>query len=88
MIVWILTKNRFAWSGRKEIHYIVPILSGALFGFSYVLNMLCLPIYNNDVYTARFGASVLASSTFMRFVISANFPLFTDQMISKLGFDW
>ena len=31
---------RLAWSGKKEIHYIVPILSGALFGFSYVLNMV------------------------------------------------
>jgi hypothetical protein len=34
--------DRFAWSGKKEIHYIVPTLSGALFGFSYVLNMVYL----------------------------------------------
>jgi hypothetical protein len=108
---------RLAWSGKKEIHYIVPILSGALFGFSYVLNMvcrpsfilthlhptpsfynscllslttpqLCLPIYNNDVYTIHYGASVLAASTFMRFTFSANFPLFTAQMIDRLGFAW
>jgi hypothetical protein len=32
--------SRLAWTGKKEIHYIVPILSGALFGFSYVLNMV------------------------------------------------
>jgi len=30
--------NRLAWSGRKEVHSIVPILSGALFGFSHILN--------------------------------------------------
>ncbi|KAN0104562.1 MFS general substrate transporter [Hyaloscypha variabilis] len=77
-----------AWTGKKEIHYIVPILSGALFGFSYVLNMLCLPIYNNDVYTIHYGASVLAASTFMRFVVSSSFPLFTVQMIDCLGFAW
>jgi len=49
---------------------------------------LCLPIYNNDVYTTHYGASVLAASTFMRFVVSANFPLFTAQMIDRLGFAW
>jgi hypothetical protein len=34
---------------------------------------LCLPIYNNDVYTTHYGASVLTGSTFMRFIFSANF---------------
>lgn len=108
-MIEILTCDRLAWTGRKEIHYIVPILSGALFGFSYILNMvslfsslcilsffvprltdlqLCLPIYNNDVYTTHYGASVLAASTFMRFIMSASFPLFTAQMIDRLGFAW
>lgn len=29
-----------AWTGRPDIHWIVPILSGGLFGFAYVLNMV------------------------------------------------
>ena len=49
---------------------------------------LCLPIYNNDVYTTQYGASVFAASTFMRFIISASFPLFTVQMIERLSFAW
>jgi hypothetical protein len=47
-----------------------------------------LPIYNNDVYTTHYGASVLAASTFMRFILSASFPLFTLQVVDRLGFAW
>ncbi|KAE8443226.1 hypothetical protein EG329_002094 [Mollisiaceae sp. DMI_Dod_QoI] len=77
-----------AWTGRLEVHWILPVLSGVLFGLAYVLNMLCLPIYNNDVYATHYGASVMAATTFMRFAISSSFPLFTVQMINNLGFAW
>lgn len=30
----------------------------------------------------------MAGTTFCRFVVSAAFPLFTKQMVEKLGFDW
>ena len=29
-----------AWTGRLEIHWIVPVLSGVLFGLAYVLSMV------------------------------------------------
>jgi hypothetical protein len=76
-----------AWSGKQGIHWAAPVASGVLFGFSYVLNMLSLPIYTNDIYPA-YSASVLAASTFTRFTVSACFPLFTYQMIDSLGFSW
>jgi len=79
---------RLAWSGREGVPAIVPLISGGIFGMAYVLNMLCLPIYNNDVYTTHYGASVLASSTFLRFIVAASFPLFTTPIINKLGFAW
>ncbi|KAG9242375.1 major facilitator superfamily domain-containing protein [Calycina marina] len=81
-ILWL------AWSGFYNINYWVPLLSGWLFGFSYVLNMMCLPLYTNDIYTVRYSASVLAGSTFIRFVVSASFPLFTVHMVNKLGIHW
>ncbi|CZR66736.1 related to TPO4-Proposed vacuolar polyamine transporter [Phialocephala subalpina] len=77
-----------AWTGKSSIHWIVPTLSGILFGFSYVVNVMCLPVYNNDVYGARFGASVLAASTFIRFLLSSSFLLFTNKMVDNLGFAW
>jgi len=78
----------FAWTARSSIHWIVPILSGVLFGLAYGINMLCLPVYNNDVYTTHYGASVLAATTFIRFMISSPFPLFTPRMVRNLGFPW
>jgi hypothetical protein len=80
--------TRLAWTGKKEIHWVVPTLSGVLFGIAYVLNVLCIPIYNNDVYSIKYGASVLAASTFVRFLISSSFLLFTDKMVVNLGFAW
>jgi hypothetical protein len=47
-----------------------------------------MPIYNNDIYGTHFGASVMAATTFMRFVVSACFLLFTSQMVHALGFAW
>jgi len=77
-----------AWSARRDIHWIAPILSGILFGLCYVLNMLTMAVYNNDVYTVHYGASVFAATTFIRFTISSCFPLFTEQMVRHLGFRW
>ncbi|PMD43051.1 MFS general substrate transporter [Hyaloscypha variabilis F] len=77
-----------AWSGRSSVHWIVPALSGVLFGLAYVLNILSISIYNNDVYAKHYGASVLAATTFLRFSISSSFPLFTPQMVHSLGFAW
>jgi hypothetical protein len=49
---------------------------------------MCIPIYNNEVYSTHYGASVLAATTFMRFMMSSSFPLFTVQMVHSLGFHW
>ncbi|TGO68880.1 hypothetical protein BOTNAR_0018g00010 [Botryotinia narcissicola] len=77
-----------AWTGRVDIPSIIPILSGGLFGFSFVLTMLCLPVYHSDFYTAHYSASMLAALTFMRFFVSACFPLITPTILDKLGFTW
>lgn len=41
---------RLAWTGRADIPSIIPILSGGLFGFSFVLTMVCrsTPCRNNQ----------------------------------------
>lgn len=74
-----------AFSGKKSINPFVPLSSGFLFGLAYVLNMLCMPIYNNDIYGSKYAASVLAATTSLRFTISAVFPLFTKSIIDRLG---
>ncbi|KAE9366457.1 MFS general substrate transporter [Stipitochalara longipes BDJ] len=53
-----------------------------LFGFAYVLNMLGISIYNNEVYGTHFGASQSAATNFMRFTVLSAFPLFTARMVA------
>ncbi|RDW69257.1 hypothetical protein BP6252_08277 [Coleophoma cylindrospora] len=77
-----------AWSGRPHIHWVAPVLSGVLFGLAYVINMMVIPAYNNEVYAAHYGPSVMAATTFLRFTVSSCFPLFTPQMVNKLGISW
>ena len=45
-------------------------------------------MYKNDVYGTHFGASALAADNILRYLFSAAVPLFTVQMIDKLGFAW
>ncbi|PQE14216.1 hypothetical protein CJF31_00006762 [Rutstroemia sp. NJR-2017a BVV2] len=77
-----------AWTGRPDIPAIVPTTSAGLFGFSFVLNMLCLPIYNSDIFHATYCASMLGALMFMRYCIGASFPLFTPTVLERLGFAW
>jgi hypothetical protein len=45
-------------------------------------------VYKNDVYGAGVGASALAADTIVRYLFSAATPLFTVQMMKRLGFGW
>jgi hypothetical protein len=45
-------------------------------------------VYKNDVYGTQYGASALAADNIVRYLFSFGIPLFTRQMINKLGFQW
>ncbi|RFU27649.1 hypothetical protein B7463_g8684, partial [Scytalidium lignicola] len=77
-----------AWTGRSSIHWAAPTMSGVLFGIAFIPCSVSLPLYKNEVYGASFGASAFAADTAVRFLLSATFPLFTEQMIRKLKFEW
>jgi hypothetical protein len=49
---------------------------------------LVYPLYKNEVYGAEFGASSFAVDVAMRYTFSSIFPLFTIQMVNRIGFDW
>ena len=52
------------------------------------ISKLSLPVYKNDVYGAEYGASSLAADNIIRYLFSFGIPLFTVQMIDRLGFLW
>lgn len=45
-------------------------------------------MYKNEVYGADWGASAMAISVAMRYLLSSPVPLFTIQLIDRIGFGW
>ncbi|KAJ6116138.1 MFS general substrate transporter [Penicillium sp. IBT 18751x] len=76
------------WTARPGIHWICPILSGVPYGLGFALSQLVYPLYKNEVYGAELGASALAVDIAMRYLFSSVFPLFTNQLVERIGFDW
>jgi multidrug resistance protein len=77
----------FAWTNYPSIHWIVCIVASAPFGFGMVLVFLSAVNYLIDSYTI-YAASVLAANSVLRSLFGAAFPLFTNQMYSRLGIHW
>ncbi|KAL2813018.1 major facilitator superfamily domain-containing protein [Aspergillus granulosus] len=77
-----------AWTARPTIHWIVPMLSGILFGLSHATIALSYNIYKNDIYGAEYGASAFAGEVMLRYLLSAATPLFWVQVMEALHINW
>lgn len=78
----------FGWSGyRRDIHWIVPTLSGLLTGFGLLAIFLQALNYLVDAYL-MFAASAIAANTFLRSLAGAGFPLFSQYMFKALKVNW
>lgn len=79
----------FAWTSPTEyhIHWIVPVLATALFGFSFYTLILMTYLYTEDAYM-MFSASALAGIGLMRNLAGGTFPLFGNQMFENEGYNW
>jgi hypothetical protein len=78
----------FAWTARPSIPWIVPVVAEGLFSFGNLLIFLSATLYLTDAYGAIYGASASSSNTFLRYLVSAAFPLFIVQMYQALGVGW
>ncbi|CAG7998346.1 unnamed protein product [Penicillium salamii] len=76
------------WTTRSAIHWACPLLAGIPYGLGFALSQLSYPLYKNEVYGAELGASALAVDVAMRYLFSSFFPLFTNNLIDSIGFDW
>lgn len=78
----------FGWTGyKKDIHWIVPTLSGLFTGFGLMSIFLQALNYLVDAYL-MFAASAIAGNTFLRSLCGASFPLFSRQMFEGMGIEW
>ncbi|KAF2095630.1 MFS general substrate transporter [Rhizodiscina lignyota] len=78
----------FAWTARKGVHWIVPILATVPFAWGNLCIFTCTALFLVDVYGPLNGASALAANGLARYGLSAVFPLFTVQMYNTLGIAW
>lgn len=76
------------WTSRESIHWIVPVLSGAPFGFGLVWVFFGVVLYYSLTFPPAYLASALAANNLLRYILASVFPLFTVQMYEKLHIDW
>jgi MFS transporter, DHA1 family, multidrug resistance protein len=78
----------FAWTARRDIHWICPIISQAVTILGSLLIYVSANLYMMDTYGPLYGASATGASSLSRYTLSAAFPLFALQMYSRLGVGW
>ena len=74
----------FAWTSRKEIHWISPVLATVPFAWGNICVFNSCGLYLVDVYGPLNGASALAANGLIRYAAGAVFPLFTVQSKSNV----
>jgi len=77
----------FAWTGNKEIHWIVPVLSGIPFGLGMTLLFISFVTYTADGFPTV-TASATAANYLLRALFSFAFPLFTPRLYGNLAPKW
>ncbi|KAG6036631.1 hypothetical protein E4U41_005600 [Claviceps citrina] len=78
----------FGWTGyTRDIHWVVPAISGIFTGFGLMSIFLQALNYLVDAYL-MFAASAIAGNALMRSLAGAAFPLFARQMFEGLGIQW
>ena len=78
----------FAWSARRDVHWISPVLAGIPFAWGNLAIFISAALYLIDVYGPLNGASAMAANGLARYTMGAVFPLFTFQMYETLGIAW
>ncbi|KAG2066879.1 multidrug resistance protein 4 [Suillus decipiens] len=74
----------YGWSAQAEVHFMMPIVGTAIFGFGLMTSFLPIQLYLVDTFT--YAASATAAATMFRSLLGFAFPLFGEQMFAALGY--
>jgi hypothetical protein len=77
----------FAWTIYPSVHWIVPEIAVALFGFGIILVFSGVFTFLVEAFPL-YAASALSANSFARSSFAGAFPLFGIQMYKRLGFHW
>ncbi|KAG2361223.1 multidrug resistance protein 4 [Suillus spraguei] len=76
----------YGWSAQAKVHFMIPIIGTAIFGFGIATACLAIQLYLVDTFT--YAASALAAASMFRSLLGFAFPLFGQQMFAALGYGW
>jgi predicted MFS family arabinose efflux permease len=74
----------YGWSAEAKIHWIMPMIGSGIFGFGLMTTFLPIQLYLVDAFS--FAASALSAASVFRSLLGFAFPLFGQQMYTKLGY--
>ncbi|ODQ79522.1 hypothetical protein BABINDRAFT_161913 [Babjeviella inositovora NRRL Y-12698] len=77
----------YGWSAEKHLHWIMPSIGTAIFGFGLVAVFQTIQNYLIDM-SPLFAASSIGAASLFRSCFGFGFPLFANQMYAKLGYGW
>ncbi|KAM0145557.1 hypothetical protein ACHAQE_011206 [Botrytis cinerea] len=78
----------FAWTAKPEIHWISSVIASTFIAWGNLCVFMSGLLYLLDVYEALMGASAIAATSLLRYVLAAVFPLFITTMYSHLHVGW
>ncbi|KIK48668.1 hypothetical protein CY34DRAFT_71476 [Suillus luteus UH-Slu-Lm8-n1] len=74
----------YGWSAQAKLHFMMPIIGTAIFGFGLMTSFLPISLYLVDTFT--YAASATAAASMFRSLLGFAFPLFGQQMLTSLGY--
>ncbi|KAG2359620.1 hypothetical protein BDR07DRAFT_1291932 [Suillus spraguei] len=74
----------YGWSAQAKVHFMMPIVGTAIFGFGLMTSFLPIQLYLVDTFT--YAASATAAASMLRSLLGFAFPLFGEQMFAALGY--
>lgn len=84
---FVISSFWLGWTAREDIHWMVPISAGVLFGMGYLCLFMALLNYLVDAYEV-FAASAMAAASLSRSSFGAVLPFATRPMYRSLGVAW
>ncbi|KAF7346931.1 MFS domain-containing protein [Mycena venus] len=73
----------YGWSAQAQLHWIMPMIGVAIFGFGMMASFLPIQLYLVDTFS--YAASAVAAASVFRSMFGFGFPLFGHAMFQALG---
>lgn len=77
----------YGWSAEKNLHWVMPLVGTAIFGFGMISVFGSVQTYLIDM-SPRYAASAVSAATVFRSLFAFAFPLFGQKLYDRLGYGW